>query len=324
MKFIKIMGKNIINQIPYDNGFGTSSINEYKESYIPVEYNPFPEWLVYSDVILLGILLIIGIWLLYKGKGHRYFGALMLTSLLYFGFFRGGCICPAGSLTNIVHGILDPQSIGLMTFAVFMLPVIAALFFGRVFCSSGCPLGSVQDFMYKKKGKFIKLPLLLNNMLSILPVFFLIATVYTAVSGTCHLVCKIEPYKALFFTGESWIKQAISLIGGTGVEYKLLYSFGLFTWIYLAVILVLGYYVPRPFCRFVCPYGVVLGLVSMLSFRKRRIETEKCIRCGLCSKHCPVQAITLERGENGKAEVSSYKCIQCGRCTEVCRKNSIK
>ena len=70
----------------------------------------------------------------------------------------------------------------------------------------------------------------------------------------------------------------------------------------------------RPFCRLVCPYGLVLSLGAAKSlFRLRR--TDACIECGKCEKACPTDEA---KREDGKAE-----CYLCGRCTDVCPRDAL-
>jgi polyferredoxin len=202
--------------------------------------------------------------------------------------------------------------------------MLVALIGGRVFCSSGCPMGSLQHLgKARKHKKWIRLPKTINNILKAAPVIILILTIYFAANGSaCFFACELDPYKAIFFTGQSWFEQALAYVMGQPMESKILLGGLLGTWIYLAIMLVIGYFIPRPFCRFICPYSVLLGVVSMFAIKRRTIKKDNCVYCGLCQKVCPVQAITIDR-KSKLAVVSNYDCIQCNKCNESCKKDAI-
>ncbi|MCK9303895.1 MAG: 4Fe-4S binding protein [Bacteroidales bacterium] len=294
---------------------------EYRENYVPVEYNPIPEFMVFADMTILIFLIIIGLMFVIGHKPSRWLSVLAIISLIYLGILRGGCICPVGAVTNITMGILSPEMVGLATVIIFLTPLIIALIAGRIFCTSGCPIGAIQHLMYSKKRR-IRIPEKINKILRIVPVLILAATIYAAVYSKYYLICELEPYKAIFFLGKSWTGQIINFITGQSVEAKLLWAMGITAWIYLAVILIIGFWIPRPFCRFICPYGVLLGFFSMFSIKRRSINGEKCNQCGLCQRACPVEAISVDR--KGKtSSLSHYDCIQCNKCTDACKKGAI-
>jgi ferredoxin len=58
-----------------------------------------------------------------------------------------------------------------------------------------------------------------------------------------------------------------------------------------ASLLALGVFVGRPYCRFLCPYGVLLGWFSRLSRRHAAITPDRCVQCRLCEDACPFDAI---------------------------------
>ena len=76
-------------------------------------------------------------------------------------------------------------------------------------------------------------------------------------------------------------------------------------------ILVLSMTFYRPFCRLICPYGVLLSLGAWKGLFKLR-RTDACIDCKKCEKACPTDEA---KRDDGKAE-----CYLCGRCTDVCPK----
>jgi polyferredoxin len=296
------------------------NIREFKDNYIPKEFFPTPEYMVFVDLGVLVLLLLIGVFFVWKKKSQKAMTIMAIITFAYLGFIRGGCVCPVGAISNTTMGLVSPAEVGLASLIIFMVPLIIALIIGRVFCTSGCPLGAVQHIVQKSK-KTIKLPKKLNNALKIVPILMLIATVYFAIQSACFFVCEVEPYKVLFFTGQIWFEQALAFIIGHPMEPKFLIAFGIGTWLYLIAILVLGYWVPRPFCRFLCPYGVLLGVVSFFSFKQRKIKDHNCVYCGMCEKTCPTQAIVIDR-KNRYSYVSNYDCVQCNKCNDVCKKDA--
>lgn len=298
------------------------SISEFRDNYVPKQYNPTPEYMVFVDMGVLILIMIAGLFFVLKKKASKNLSLLAIITLAYLGIIRGGCICPVGVITNVTIGLVSPKMVGLVTLVVFLAPLVVALIAGRIFCTSGCPLGAIQHLFYKKK-KHVIIPQKLNTAIKVVPIALLIGTVYFALKSSYFLACELEPYKAVFFIGKSWVEQLFALIAGRPMEAKLLLSFGVFAWSYLLVMLVLGYWIPRPFCRLMCPYGVLLGLFSIFSFKRRRIENQNCIHCGVCQKVCPTQAIVIDKKKKA-ASLSNYDCIQCNLCNESCKADAIK
>ncbi len=298
-----------------------SEIATFRDSWVPYDYLPLPEWLVYIDFGILLSLMVIGTYFVLKRKPARWLNWLAIATLLVLGLIRGGCICPMGLTTNVVMGLLLPFMISLVGLAMFIGPLIIALISGRVFCTSGCPLGAVQHLLYKKKKSY-KLPQKVNKYLKIAPILVLIATIYFGVKGTLYLGCELDPYKPIFFTGKAWFEQGIAAIIGIPMEPKILLGFGLVGWVYLLVALIIGYWIERPFCRLLCPYSSLLGLFSMVAWKRRSIDPTSCTYCNLCVKACPTQAIIVNK-KAAIQKVSNYDCIQCNRCTDKCKVKAI-
>jgi len=145
---------------------------------------------------------------------------------------------------------------------------------------------------------------------------------HTTVRSPAFIACHIDPYKQIFHSGQIWYKQLINPNKYTSLKKQIIIIGSTVTWIYLLIILIIGYWIPRPFCRFLCPYGVILGLISLLAIQKRRIDKATCLYCGKCQKICPTQAITINK-ETKTATISSYACIQCNQCQDACPKKSI-
>ncbi|MDF7824219.1 4Fe-4S binding protein [Pontiellaceae bacterium B12227] len=299
----------------------TPELADYKEAYVPQEFHhEVFSWEV-VDLVVLAALLIAASLLSVRHHDKKKITALSIIGLLYFGLFRGGCICPVGATANFFMGLAAPELIGKTVAILFMLPLITAFFFGRVFCTSACPLGAIQHLLARKNG--IQLPNRLNQILGLIPIVLLIATAWGALRSGIFLACKLDVYKPIFFTGHAWVGQLADLMNGTLTEPGLLLVGDLTVWLTLSAVLLLGIFIPRPFCRFVCPYGPLLGLFSRLGLRKRKIDPESCFTCVMCTKTCPTQAITADKVKR-QVQVSDFNCIQCGRCDATCTTDALQ
>jgi len=293
---------------------------EYKEAYVPVEFDHEPFGMEVADLAALAIVMLIGTWFSLKKKPSKWILLLMLAGLIYFGLVRGGCICPVGATTNFCIGLAAPELIGKVVAVLFLLPLVLTFFVGRVFCSSACPIGAVQHLLSRKKGYLLSPRL--NSTLRLLPIALLFTTVWGALRGGMFIACKLDFYKLIFFTGHAWINQLVLLVKDALTEPRILFVGDLAAWLTLFSTLLFGFVVSRPFCRFLCPYSVLLGIVSKLGLRRRRIDIGACVSCIRCEKSCPVQAITSDPASK-EVIVSDFHCIQCGRCDEACKVDGI-
>lgn len=81
----------------------------------------------------------------------------------------------------------------------------------------------------------------------------------------------------------------------------------------LAVLALVSLFVQMAWCRYLCPYGALLGLLSLLSLSKIGRSERLCIRCGLCSSRCPAWLPVMQ-----KRTVRSAECYACYRCVHNC------
>ena len=207
---------------------------------------------------------------------------LGIFSVLYFGFWRKGCVCSIGSIQNIAQGLAD-SSFGLpATVLVFGLaPLVFALLFGRVFCSAVCPHGALQDVMLIKP---ITVPGWLEQGLRLIPYTYLGLAMIFAATGGGYIICQYDPFVTLFRLSGS----ALMVSCGIGL-------------------LALGMFVGRPYCRFLCPYGALLGLASNVSKWRVRITPDTCTQCRLCEQSCPFGAINKSTVETPSRTVTTDK-----------------
>lgn len=227
---------------------------------------PTPEMREWIDVGVLFAALSLASWLAVRRRSRRGLFWLMLFSLGYFGFYKQGCVCPIGSIQNVTLSIFNSHyAIPATVILFFVLPLAFALLFGRVFCSSICALGAIQDLVILKP---IKLPRKLTVALSMIPYVYLGTAILFAATNTGFIICRYDPFIGFFRLDGN----AAYLYLGAGF-------------------LIAGIFIARPYCRFFCPYGVLLAIMSRFSKWHLAITPSNCVSCRLCETSCPFDYI---------------------------------
>jgi ferredoxin len=242
---------------------------DFESGYVfPERYYPVPPeglWMT-VDIILLLALMSFVTWAVIKKRTRAPIIWTSIISIAYFGFFRSGCVCSVGSVQNVVLALADSSYVLPITILLlFILPIIFAFLFGRVFCAGVCPLGALQEIVNIKSYKLSKA---VTTLLGMIPWLYLILALLFAVTQTGFIICRYDPFVPIFRGGgDMWL-----LILG-------------------ALLLIISIFTGRPFCRFICPYGALLSLFSRVSIWKIKITGKECINCELCHNACPVDAI---------------------------------
>jgi polyferredoxin len=223
-------------------------------------------FLEYLDVGLLLVALGLAAYLALKRRSRKWLVALSVFCVIYFGFVRAGCICPIGAPQNVALALFNADyALPLTVLAFFLAPLVVSLFAGRVFCAAVCPHGALQDLVLVKP---VKVPLWLEHGLSTLPYLFLGAGLIFAATGSAFIICRYDPFVPLFrLSGD-----LVILLVGVGL-------------------LVVGMFVGRPYCRFLCPYGALLRLGALVSKWRIRVTPDYCTQCRLCEDSCPFGAM---------------------------------
>ncbi len=241
---------------------------EFTEHELPITTVPGAraDFYEYLDVVLLLLALSLASYLTLKKRSRRGIFILGILSLFYFGFWRKGCVCAIGATQNIALSLFDPgYTVPIAVVAFFTLPLVFTLFFGRTFCSSVCPLGAIQDVVLLRP---LRVPSWLEHTLRGLPYLYLGSAVLFAATGSAFIICQYDPFVAIFRRSGS---LSMLILG--------------------ACFLLIGLFVGRPYCRYLCPYSVLLGWMSRASKWHATITPDECIQCRLCEDACPFGAI---------------------------------
>ncbi|HNR33790.1 MAG TPA: 4Fe-4S binding protein [Candidatus Hydrogenedentes bacterium] len=225
------------------------------------------------DMALLAGGMALTAWMAIKRRSRR--GVLMMAvfSVVYFGFYRQGCVCPVGSIQNVLNAFMGGHvPVPLLVSLFFLLPLIFAIYFGRVFCAAVCPLGAIQEICAVKP---VQIPMAVEMALGMFAYAYLGLAVLGVATGAGFLICRFDPFIGFYRQGGSF---NMLLAGG--------------------LLLLAGVFIARPYCRFLCPYGVLLRWASLYSRWHASITPAECIQCRLCEDSCPYNAIRMPTPED--------------------------
>ena len=216
-------------------------------------------------------------------------------------------LCPFGgieTLWSLVFSATYLQRIAASSVVLLGIVFVSALVFRRSFCGYICPFGALQELFSRVGARLLSdhrptLPAAVDRPARLLKYVVLgVFAVWTWQAA--ELVMRpYDPWVAFMHLGSSDLAAAI----------------GEFTvgFVVLGVALVGSVVYDRFFCRYLCPMGAFLAVVSRVSFFKVRRDVSSCIDCKACDKVCPVgvRPSVVET-------VRSPECIDCGECVNAC------
>lgn len=173
---------------------------------------------------------------------------------------------------------------------IFGVSLVAALFFGRIFCGWICPMNTLMIVTELLLNKF-------NIKLKDSP-----KSIATGWLGWVLLIVMVLTM--------SVIKKM------TGIEVPVL------LYVLVLSVLVTLRYKPEVFHNKICPFGVLQGLTGRFAYLSRRVNLDKCVGCKLCETTCPSKSIVVSP-QNKKAEIDPKLCHQCYNCQLICPKDAI-
>lgn len=204
--------------------------------------------------------------------------------------------------TQIVPAVLAGSAIWIVLWVIITLSV------GRVYCSTVCPLGTLQDAaslcsMAVKKGKRYKYAPAFNTLR--FPVAAIVALCLFA--GFTAVVKLTDPFHA-YARIVAAICRPLSIGAGSVGGAALL----------LAIVEIIAWRRGRLICNTACPAGALLGFLSRSPVWRIDINTDKCIHCGKCEDVCKAECIDLKT-----CVVDTSRCVMCLNCTAACPNDAI-
>ncbi len=216
----------------------------------------------------------------------------------------------------------------------FVFIIILTFTFGRVYCSSICPLGTLQDIIsfiskkiIKRKEHFLLKPY------AVIRFSILTFVIVLLLSGSIFFLNLLDPFsifgkiisnlvRPFLLNINNFIASIFKFLGLYflyPVEIKQVdwvsFVIGLF---FLIGIAVLSFYRGRLFCNTVCPVGSLLGIISKFSIYQITIDESNCKSCNLCERECKAGCI-----DKKNKVIDFSRCVSCLNCFNACHSDGI-
>lgn len=238
----------------------------------------------WTEIALLMLLLTVAMTAFVR-KDARLRWVALLSTFVYLGFVNGTFLSVSHITNFMKQGPgLFLNDLPLLILVVFTL--VTTVFWGRVFCSSLCPFGALQDILERIVPRRWRrsLPQWLHDRALWLKYVILAGLIAMAVAyAELSVFQYFEPFGTLFYQSQS-----------------------LLLWGILSVFVAGSIFVPRFYCRYACPLGASLGVISVAAFWKIK-RVPQCEVCKVCEKACPTGAIRLQA-------IDFKECVRCDVC----------
>ncbi len=188
-------------------------------------------------------------------------------------------------------------------FFLFLTFISIAFLFRKAFCSWLCPVGTLSEYLWRAGRQIVR-----RNFQ--LPLWFdvpLRGLKYLLIGFFVWAVANMSP---------TAIEQFMHAPYGVIADVRMLNFFrylGQTAAIFLGVLVIASVLIQNFWCRYLCPYGALLGIVSFFSPVRIRRTEEACIDCAKCAKACP-SALPVDK----LITIKSAECTGCLECVAVC------
>ncbi len=227
----------------------------------------------------------------------------------FFGYLSG-----LSALGNIIsqHNI---------TFGLMLAILIAGLtlFFGRFFCGWICPMGIIQHFgasifqVNDKSARYVR-----NTYIRVQKIKYIILIVFVFCAFFGVIISGwVDPISIITRFSVSVVVPVLGLFLGEDVAKEVGYDVTVITALIFSVAFLSNIYLPRFWCRTICPLGALLSIFSIRPLFRIVRDEEKCIHCGLCRQNCQGAC------EPDKKVIHS-ECLMCMTCIDVCPVGALK
>lgn len=243
---------------------------------------------------------------------------------IYTGDFKSVCVpvlncyscpgavgsCPIGALQNTA-GML-----GKIPFYTLGILALAGVLLGRAVCGLLCPFGFLQDLIAKTPAPEIRVNKRLDSVLKYTKYVILFGIVLALPAVVYATQGFSPPYFCEFICPAGTLEAGLPLIAADSMLRSTVSSLFALKLSVLIATVVVCIFIPRAFCRYVCPLGALYGLFNKFALYKMCLNRDKCTGCLKCVRTCPMQIDVLK-------DINDKDCIRCSKCAAVCPESAI-
>jgi Pyruvate/2-oxoacid:ferredoxin oxidoreductase delta subunit len=199
------------------------------------------------------------------------------------------------SLVGLYPSVADK----VLAFAFF---AVLAFVGSKLICGWACPFGALQELIYHlpilRELKKRRLPFVVTNTIRGVLFVAMLLMLFGVIGGQTGFVIYhyLNPFNLFNFDIETVSVDATIVV---------------------ALVTSLGFY--RPFCQFVCPFGLLSWLLERVSIFRVKIDRSRCTNCGACVSVCPLDAAK----DRVAGKTFPADCFSCARCLNVCPVDAI-
>jgi len=212
---------------------------------------------------------------------------------------------PIAGLMNLKYWLLSGEIPRVHPAALFLLLTFVSMAFllRKAFCSWLCPVGTISEYLWRGGKRIFRRNFSLPRWLD-LPLrgfkYLLLAFFVWAISSMSEMGIRYFMQSPYGLIADVKMLNFFRHIGQTGL-------------IVLGIFALASVFIQNFWCRFLCPYGALLGLTSWLSPTRIRRNPESCIDCAKCAKACP-SSLPVDK----LVQIRSVECTGCLECVAVC------
>lgn len=254
--------------------------------------------------ILWGALLGFVLMVVLKRKNIRKIRQVLLfLVVIIFGVFLGAAPNPMEAIVKTFKLLNNMEGGAIGVFGSLIIFTLFSLLGAKFICSWGCQLGALQESLFNIpvfKSKYSwKVPFAMSLSIRIFVFGVFVMLLFGLGSGVTFGIKNYVIYHHVNF-------------------FKIFHFHDIakITLLILPLFVITSLFVFRPFCQFICPFGLYSWVLENFAANKIRINDDKCTQCQQCVEVCPTDA--MKDILNKRRKYFQPDCWSCGKCIEQC------